>query len=157
MQRLQGSGRKNADEPDPARIFLSDSFVDIDKLPHVNGMRTILLRSENFAGSITDTDNSSETITYHKTGGQIDVHELLASLRQINVHSILLEGGPQTFHTFFQAGAVDCLHTHIAPIILGSGRSLIDLPKISRLKDSVQVKNPYYVEMGDAVMVVGQL
>ena len=154
---LPGLNVRHVTGPDPARIILSDSFVDIDKLPEVNGMRTILLRSESFAGSITGTDNSIETIAYHKTGGQIDVHKLLASLRQINVHSILLEGGPQTFHTFFQAGAVDCLNTHIAPIILGSGRSLIDLPKISRLKDSVQVKNPYYVEMGDAVMVVGQL
>jgi len=153
---LPGLNVRHVAGPDPARIFLSDSFVDIDKLPHVNGMRTIFLRSESFAEPITGT-GSSETIIYDETGGQIDVPKLLASLRQCDVHSILLEGGPQTFHTFFRAGAVDCLHSHIAPMILGSGRSLLDLPKISRLEDSVEVKNPFYVEMGDAVMVIGQL
>ena len=30
-------------------------------------------------------------------------------------------------------------------------------PKISGPEDSVKIKNPYYIEMGDAVMVIGQL
>ena len=153
---LPGLNVRHVAGSDPARIFLSDSFVDINRLPQVEGMRTIFLRSRTSAESRTDTDGN-ETIIYDELGGEINVHKLLAVLRQSDIRSILLEGGPQTFHTFFQAGAVDCLHIHIAPMIFGSGRPLLTLPTISEPDDSIKIKNPYYVEMGDAVMVIGQL
>lgn len=153
---LPGLNVRHVAGSDPARIILSDSFVDIDKLPQVEGMRTIFLRSGAFAEPVVNTDGD-ETIIYDEIGGQIDVHKLLAVLRQSGIQSILLEGGPKTFRTFFQAGAIACLHAHIAPTIFGSGRPLLELPKISRLEDSVKIKNPYYVEMGDAIMVIGQL
>ncbi|MEE8577396.1 MAG: RibD family protein, partial [candidate division Zixibacteria bacterium] len=151
---LPGLNVRHVAGSDPARIFLSDTFVDIDKLPQVEGMRTIFLRSGAFAELAVNTDGN-ETIVYDEIGGQIDVHKLLAVLRKSGIQSILLEGGPKTFRTFFQAGAITCLHAHIAPTIFGSGRSLLELPKISRLEDSVKIKNPYYVEMGDAIMVIG--
>lgn len=48
--------------------------------------------------------------------------ELMTSLRAEGVHSLLLEGGAQTYGSFFNAGRVSRLHVYIAPIVMG-GRS----------------------------------
>jgi riboflavin-specific deaminase-like protein len=140
----------------PARIILSDSFTETNRLPITEGMRTILLRSKAFVEANCATDDV-DLIVYDEIDGRIAISSMLAELRSKGVRSVLLEGGPQTFRTFFEGGAVEFVHAHIAPMIMGSGIPMLTLPKISELADSVDVHNPFYVEMGDAIMVVGQL
>ncbi len=141
---------------DPARIILSDLFLDFPKLPIVEGMRTLSLRStrlpENVEG-ITESD-----VIYHKPAdGKFDADNLLNQLRAVGVFSILIEGGPITFRSFFETGTVDWLQVHVAPTIFGSGKSLITLPAIEAIDDAIKLRNPFYVNMGDAIMVTGQL
>ncbi len=50
--------------------------------------------------------------------------ELMAALRAEGIYSFLLEGGAQTYASFFNVGRVRRLHVYIAPIIMGSRSGL---------------------------------
>jgi diaminohydroxyphosphoribosylaminopyrimidine deaminase/5-amino-6-(5-phosphoribosylamino)uracil reductase len=51
--------------------------------------------------------------------GRVDVVELLQSLAQREVRSVLLEGGPTVLGAFFDAGLVDHLQAFLSPSIIG--------------------------------------
>jgi riboflavin-specific deaminase-like protein len=163
---MVGGNTANLDSPslnvrhvpgsDPVRIILSDSFTAIADLPRIEGMRTILLRTSD-RNDIPAARDDIEVIRCGAGRNGVDTEELLASLRAAGVYSILVEGGPATFRTFFEAGAVDWLQLHVAPIIFGSGRSLLNLPVIDVVDDAVTLDHPFYTEMGDAIMVTAGL
>ncbi len=140
----------------PVRIILSDSFSEFDDLPYIDGMRTILLRTSRNSSVSADRDDI-EVIQCGKTSGGIDIDQALAELRRAGVHSILVEGGAETFRAFFDAGAIDWLQLHVAPIIFGSGRSMLSLPVIDTVDDAVRLDCPFYTRMGDAIMVTAGL
>jgi diaminohydroxyphosphoribosylaminopyrimidine deaminase/5-amino-6-(5-phosphoribosylamino)uracil reductase len=58
--------------------------------------------------------------------GQTDfmMDELLASLKAEGVTSVLLEGGAQTYGSFFQANKIRRLHVYLAPMLLGGKNGL---------------------------------
>ena len=141
---------------DPARIILSDSFTALDALPRVDGMRTIIARTSDRNGIPTGRDDF-EIVRCDSTDGAVDVPSLLACLRASGVQTILVEGGPQTFRAFQEAGAVDWLQLHVAPVLFGSGRPVLQLPEIDAVDDAVALSNPFYTVMGNAMMVTAEL
>lgn len=52
-------------------------------------------------------------------GGRVDLAALLADLAQLEITSILVEGGPTLTGALFDAGLVDRVTAFIAPVILG--------------------------------------
>ena len=141
---------------DPARILFSDSFDEVGDLPVVDGVRTILLRSARRGGS-DDTNDAFETVCFDVSDGATDIRGLLARLKSGGIRSLLIEGGPLTFRSFLDAGAVDWLQLHIAPIILGAGKSIVTLPPPDSPSDALALRDPFSVAMGDAVMMTGSL
>ena len=57
---------------------------------------------------------------------------ILAALQARGLRRVLVEGGAQTVSTFLSAGCLDRLHVVVAPMILGSGVTGLDLPPIAR-------------------------
>ncbi len=141
---------------DPARIILSDSFTALGELPRVEGMRTIIVRTSDRNGIPKGRDDF-EIARCESTQGEVQVPSLLACLRDAGVHTILVEGGPKTFRAFQQAGAVDWLQLHVAPVLFGSGRPVLQLPEIDAVDDAIALTNPFYTVMGNAIMVTAQL
>ncbi|MGF7160555.1 riboflavin-specific deaminase-like protein [Rhodoligotrophos appendicifer] len=70
--------------------------------------------------------------------GQLDPHEIVRALRNQGLHRILIEGGSQTVSRFLAAKALDRIHLLVAPIILGSGTTGINLPSISDITMAVR-------------------
>lgn len=62
--------------------------------------------------------------------------DILSTLEGHGLRRILVEGGARTISRFLQADAIDRLHLLLAPLIIGSGRSGIELPAINRLEDA---------------------
>ena len=147
---------RHVEGDDPARILFSDSFDDVDDLPVVDGVRTILLRSA-MRGGADDNSDAFETVCFDVSDGATDIRGLLARLRSEGIRSLMIEGGPLTFRSFLDAGAVDWLQLHIAPIILGSGKSMVTLPAPESPADALALRDPFSVAMGDAVMMTGSL
>ena len=67
--------------------------------------------------------------------GYCDPVAITDALRRRGYSSLFVEGGATTISTFLAAGAIDLLHLHIAPIVLGSGVDSFALPEITTIGD----------------------
>jgi len=79
---------------------------------------------------------------------------LLKILKKKGIHSILLEGGAQTIRKFIEEDMVSRYEFHLAPMLFGSGKSGIELNEIAELNQAIQLQNPTYYKMGNAIMIV---
>jgi riboflavin biosynthesis pyrimidine reductase len=77
-------------------------------------------------------DGGIETIALPDADGLIAPAAILSSLRERGLRRILIEGGAKTVSFFLSADCLDRLHVMVAPIVLGSGVSGLDLPPIAR-------------------------
>ncbi|KAB1642756.1 bifunctional diaminohydroxyphosphoribosylaminopyrimidine deaminase/5-amino-6-(5-phosphoribosylamino)uracil reductase RibD [Gulosibacter chungangensis] len=65
-----------------------------------------------------------------------DPAEALAALADREIRHVLVEGGASVAAAFLKVGLVDELHTYLAPMILGSGKSAVDPFGIETLTDA---------------------
>ena len=63
-----------------------------------------------------------------RSGEGIDIACMLATLAELGLHRIFVEGGGITVSRFLAAGALDRLHVTIAPLLLGAGIPAFTLP-----------------------------
>lgn len=71
-------------------------------------------------------------------GGGFDPADIVRVLRSRGLGRILVEGGGRTVSGFVAAGVVDRLHLSVAPLLIGSGRPGLTLPRIDRLDDAMR-------------------
>ena len=140
----------------PVRLLLSNTFNEFEKLPETPGMKTFLLRRidnpvEKIVAPLT------KVIYYDGETQKERIDDLLKSLKQEGIGSILLEGGPSTLTSFYSENKIDKLQIHIAPMIFGSGKSFIQLSEIKSVSDGRILKNVFYNAVGDGMMITGEL
>ena len=87
----------------------------------------------------------------------VDIEQLLEKLRARGISSILVEGGPTTLRSFLEASAIDWLQLHTSPILFGSGKDVLTLPAIESVDDALQLRNAFYVAVGNGMMITGQV
>jgi diaminohydroxyphosphoribosylaminopyrimidine deaminase/5-amino-6-(5-phosphoribosylamino)uracil reductase len=80
---------------------------------------------------------------------------LLQKLGKMEICSILVEGGSEVFTSFFTAGLVDRILVFIAPIIIGSGKTAFQAPKIEKIKDAFHLKKTSFKKFDDNILVDG--
>lgn len=71
-------------------------------------------------------------------GGLIPPRAIVAALAARGFGRILIEGGAETLARFIDAGAVDELHLMVAPIVLGSGKTGLNLAPIETLEQAMR-------------------
>ena len=65
------------------------------------------------------TRKGAEILTCKAKAGLIDIKDLLKKLGELQVTSVLVEGGGEVNASFIEAGAVDKAHFNIVPKIFG--------------------------------------
>ena len=70
--------------------------------------------------------------------GRIDPCAIIRALVGQGMPRILVEGGAETLARFLDAGAVDELHLMLAPIVLGSGKTGLNLSPIESLDQALR-------------------
>lgn len=75
-----------------------------------------------------------------------------AALYERGLKRVLIEGGAWTVSRFIETRALDRLHMLVAPVILGSGKSGIDLSPIASLEDALRPPAEAYVLDGGEVV-----
>ena len=98
-----------------------------------DGVRRIVIRS---AGTIAPVAAGVEVIELPLRGRTLIPGDIVAALFERGIRTMLIEGGAWTVSQFIDAGAVDRLHVMVAPMILGSGKTGLQLRPIARLAEA---------------------
>ncbi|MCA8974028.1 MAG: RibD family protein [Planctomycetes bacterium] len=87
------------------------------------------------ADAVIERPSDHVDIVAVEANGEPGLHpaSVLEALREQGIDSIYLEGGASTVSSFLQAGAIDLLQVHIAPMVLGSGLSSFALPIVEHV------------------------
>ncbi|KPA12748.1 5-amino-6-(5-phosphoribosylamino)uracil reductase [Candidatus Magnetomorum sp. HK-1] len=148
---------------DPIR-FIVDSHLDIDinaKVLHLNSSQeTILVCSKDASVKRKNIfQNAGISILEISTINQrINLNELMKAIGQMNITSILIEGGSRIHASAVQSGIVDRICCFIAPKILGGdGIPVCKGPSSLLMKDAFPVKNIQINQFDDDIMIQGDL
>ena len=124
--------------PNPARVALDPDgrMPATARLLTPDGTRRLVVTA---TAPRTDLPAGVEPVSIQRTGGQIAPAAILAALFERGLRRVLIEGGADTVSRFMAAGCLDRLHVVVAPIVLGSGRTGLNLPPIERADEALRV------------------
>jgi len=88
------------------------------------------------------------------TGGEptLSPAQLGEAFHSRGIHSIFLEGGSTTLSRYFDLVAIDLLHVHFAPVILGSGISSFSLPEVETVQLAHRMTTAHFVLDGELLI-----
>ncbi len=75
----------------------------------------------------------AEVVSVSHRDGMIAPADIVAALFARGMRKLLIEGGARTISNFIDAGCIDRLHLLVAPVIIGSGKSGLDLAPVAQL------------------------
>jgi diaminohydroxyphosphoribosylaminopyrimidine deaminase/5-amino-6-(5-phosphoribosylamino)uracil reductase len=136
--------------PHPARVIIDPN----GRLPATarayrdDGVRRLVVTS---ADADVALPPGVERVALPAALGRLDPCDILASLAARGLRRILIEGGPATVARFLEARCLDRLHVVVAPIILGGGRSSLDLAPITRCEQALRPHTSTHV-LGNEVL-----
>jgi riboflavin-specific deaminase-like protein len=149
---LVGVGTVLADDPlltvrrvpgrSPARVILDPR----GRMPHDarvladDGVRRIVV-----CGPEAPAIPGTERVPLGIGPAGLSPHGILRALGAQGFRRILVEGGARTISGFLDAGAIDRLHILVAPVILGSGRTGLDLAPIGPLSQALRPHSRAYL------------
>jgi riboflavin biosynthesis pyrimidine reductase len=87
-----------------------------------------------------DAGPGVEEIVLPGVDGGIAPRAILDALVARGLTRILVEGGANTISRFIDAGCIDRLHVLVAPMIIGSGKTGLDLAPIDTLAGALRPK-----------------
>jgi diaminohydroxyphosphoribosylaminopyrimidine deaminase/5-amino-6-(5-phosphoribosylamino)uracil reductase len=67
---------------------------------------------------------------------QVDLHEVMTQLAHRVVNELHIEAGPLLSGALLAAGLVDEMLVYLSPMVIGPGRSMLQLPALERLADA---------------------
>lgn len=86
-----------------------------------------------------DAPDGTEAIPLNCDGtNRIEPQAIIAALAARGMTRLLVEGGAETLARFLNAGAIDELHLMLAPIVLGSGKTGLNLAPIEELDEALR-------------------
>lgn len=101
-----------------------------------DGVRRIVVRTPETAS--LPLPPGVEVLVLARENGSIPPQAILAALAARGMRRLLIEGGAATISAFLAAGALDRLHVLVAPMLIGSGKSGLDLPPIDGLDEALR-------------------
>ena len=139
-----GIGTALADDPqlnvrrvtgrNPARVVIDP----LGQLPTTarcladDGARRLIVR----ASSGPALPPGVEAVPIETDGATLPPQAIVQALFERGLRRMLIEGGARTVSQFIDAGVIDRLHILLAPVIIGSGRTGLELAPIARLSEA---------------------
>lgn len=127
----------------PARVVIDPNGripADARCLLADDGSRRLVIQRQGCTAPST-----AEVVTVADTDGALCPRAIVAALFERGLKRLLIEGGARTVSQFIDAEAVDRLHVLVAPVILGSGKTGLDLRPIDALRDARRPKTTAHV------------
>lgn len=136
----------------PVKVIVANSKLALESL---SSGKTFLMSNTKL--EYDKLPIQTEVIIVKNEKGWIDSKKLLKELKERQIHSVLIEGGSQTIRKFIEQNTISRIEFHIAPMIFGSGLNGIELDDINEITNAIQLKNPTYYKIGNAMMTVSNL
>lgn len=132
-----------SDGPNPARVVLDPSARMDPQNPVLrdDGTRVMVCVDEKnpeAKARIKAWPDHVEVIDLTKKDNGFCPHQIIEALAGVGCQRLLIEGGHRTISNFVQVNALDRLYWMIAPLIIGSGPSGIELPPIEHLDQAIR-------------------
>lgn len=99
--------------------------------------------------------NNIKLLRISEKNGHIDLRELMKKLGEMQIDSILLEGGSQLNYSALKSGIVNKVQTYIAPKIFGGTTAPSPVGGIGAdsPSDGIMLKNPIITRFGEDFMI----
>lgn len=125
---------------------------------HVSGSDPIRVVVGSGPHDLTCLTESSDApvITLANGNGHLRGREILESLFERGIQTVLVEGGAATTSSLLADGMIDILQLHIEPLLLGPGLSPFDRPAAARIGDAITFRSQSFTRVGSGVMFVGR-
>lgn len=136
----------------PVKVIVANSKLALESL---SSGKTFLMSNTKL--EYDKLPIQTEVIIVKNEKGWIDSKKLLKELKERQIHSVLIEGGSQTIRKFIEQNTISRIEFHIAPMIFGSGLNGIELDDMNEITNAIQLKNPTYYKIGNAMMTVSNL
>jgi diaminohydroxyphosphoribosylaminopyrimidine deaminase/5-amino-6-(5-phosphoribosylamino)uracil reductase len=165
---LTGIGTVRADDPLlTVRLFASprqplkvlvDSRLQVDESARLFDGHPVLV-----AAASADEGKVQRLLRVHAqvlrlpgAGERVDLAALLAELGARGINELHVEAGPTLSGALLRAGLVDELLLYQAPVFLGPGRPLLELPALARLEDAPRWQLRELREIGGDLRVIAR-
>lgn len=147
----------------PIRIICDTRLrtpVDSDIVNSADRIRTIIATGYDAVVRYDEyKEKGCEMITVNEKDGHIDIKELMKTLADMKIDSILLEGGGTLNWAALNAGIVNKVQTYIAPKIIGGRDALSPVggKGKERMSDAVKLKDSIIKKIGNDYMIESEV
>jgi len=147
----------------PIRIILDSSLrIPLDsKVITDKKARTIIVTTEKAKKDKLDILSYSgiEVVTTSSKNGQVNLKELMIKLGEMNIDSILLEGGGTLNFSALKEEIVDKVQTYISPKFIGGemSKTPVEGVGIKTLQEAYEVENITITTIGEDILIEGYM
>jgi riboflavin-specific deaminase-like protein len=126
---------RHVEGPNPVRVVIDPNT----RLPgtltmlHDNAAPVLVITAP--GGAVPE---GSQALELECGGGNFPPETIIRALAARGMRRLLVEGGAETLARFLNASAIDELHLMVAPIVLGSGKTGLNLAPISELDEAMR-------------------
>jgi diaminohydroxyphosphoribosylaminopyrimidine deaminase / 5-amino-6-(5-phosphoribosylamino)uracil reductase len=144
---LTGIGTVKADNPhmtvravnsprQPQRILV-DSLLEVDPKAHLlEGGAVIYAANAPLEKIAALRAQGSEVVLLPNASGKVDLKAMMHDLGARGINELHVEAGSKLNGSLINEGCVDELLIYLAPMLLGAGAGLFDLPALKQLQDA---------------------
>ncbi len=112
-------------------------------------LRVVIGRSDTSGRGVWRDENAVAVRTHNPS-------EVLATLWEREVRTLVVEGGPTVLSAFLREGLVDEVHAYIAPALLGAGPSVVDGLGIDTMADVLRGQDVSTLPLGADTLVTAR-
>lgn len=138
------------------KIPIDSKIVSSSKL-----IRTIVVTTKHANINVMKLleDKGVEILTVNLKNNLVDLKEMINKLGELNIDSILIEGGSSLNFSAVNENIVDKIQVYVAPIILGgeSSKTPIGGQGVDDIKEAFKLHKLEYKQVGSDILIEGYL
>lgn len=160
---IVGIGTVQADDPQlttrsvegnsPVRVVIDPGAKTelASVLMNDQAAKTLLVHTQSAQSAALSTGPGYERVFLPSMGGDFGIQDIVQTLADRGLHRLFIEGGGVTVSRFLDANCLDRLHMATAPLLVGEGRSALQIQGVSSMQ--LARRPPYKLyRMGEDVL-----
>lgn len=148
----------------PIRIIVDTTLkipIDSKIVSSAKSIRTIVVTTKHVNKNVMKLleDKGVEILTVNLKNNLVDLKEMINKLGELNIDSILIEGGSSLNFSAVNENIVDKIQVYVAPIILGGeiSKTPIGGQGVYDIKEAFKLHKLEYKQVGSDILIEGYL